>query len=175
MKRLSILACAASVLLAGCNGKISPVAPIGVVTLVAPLSGAAVVPPPSGPEALGVGSATFSIKPNAAGTGYDVTYVLTLGNMPATTVVPGPGVIVAGVIYAGGPGALPLTPVYQTTISQTAPLMTPTTALRLDFQTNPLMPKAVGDMILANPSGFFFQLHSAMNQNGMVRGYFAKQ
>jgi hypothetical protein len=175
MKRSTILECALGVVLAGCNGKISPVAPTPGVILGAQLSAAGVVPPPTGTETAGGGSVTFKLTANAAGTGYDVTFVLTLGNMPATTVVPGPSVFVAGVIYAGGPGAPPLTPVYATPISATAPVMTPTTAVRLDFQTNAVMAKAVGDMIIANPSGFFFQLHSAMNQSGVVRGYLAKQ
>jgi filamentous hemagglutinin family protein len=29
--------------------------------------------------------------------------------------------------------------------------------------------------ILANPSGFYFNMYSALNQNGVVRGQLAKQ
>ncbi len=175
MKRLSILACVVSVALAGCNGKISPVTPTNVTTLVAQLSAAGVIPPPVGGETQGVGSVTFKLTPTTGG--YNVTFTLAVGNLPPATT------FVAGLIQQGGAGTVG-PPVYQTPITYpsasaptapAAPVLTPTGAVRLDFTSNPVLAQAVGDAISASPSSFYFQLYSAVNQTGSLRGQLVKQ
>ncbi len=167
MKRLSILACVASVALAGCNGTISPVTPTGVTTLVAQLSAAGVIPAPVGGETQGVGSVTLRLTPTTGG--YSVAYTLAVGNEPPATTV-----FVAGLIQQGPAGTVG-PPVYQTTLSPTAPVLTPTGSIRLDFLINPVLAQAAGDAMIASPSSFYFQLYSAVNQTGSLRGQLVKQ
>ncbi len=177
MKRLSLLACAVGVALAGCDGKISPATPTNVTTLVAQLSSAGVLPfPVTGGEAQGVGSVTLRLTP--APGGYAVTFTLALGNLPPTTT------IVAGLIFPGAAGTFSQSPVYATPISYPSaanptapatPVLTPTGSTRLDFNTCAVMVQAVGDGLTASPSGFYFQLISAANQTGALRGQFVKQ
>ncbi len=165
MKRLSILACALSLVAAGCDGKISPTTPSGVVNLAAGLSAARVLPPPAGPETGGVGQVQVSFTPGASG--YTANFTLTVGNLPATTI------FVAGYIQAASAGAVG-PPVVSSGISATAPILTPTGGTRLEL-TGAQVPAALAQAIIANPSGYYFQLYSFANQTGALRGQLAAQ
>ena len=59
-------------------------------------------------------------------------------------------------------------------ISLAAPIVTPTGRPLLTI-SNVAVSAPVASAILANPPGFYFQLHSALNQAGVVRGQLIKQ
>jgi len=181
MKRHAVLACVLSLVAVGCDKSINPVVPSGVVTLVAQLSGASNVPPAGSLEAAANGSIQFVLTPATAG---DFTGVLTLRlaglATKATTVaagLPAPlndgSVIVAGFIHSGAAGTLGA-PVLSLPISQTAPLVSPTGSVLITMKGINL-PAATAAAILANPAGFYFNLYSALNQNGVMRGQLVRQ
>lgn len=187
MKRLAVLACVLSLVAVGCNKSISPTVPSGMVTLVAQLSGASNVPPagyagmPGALEAAARGTIQLVLTP---ATGGDFTASLTLnlaGMITKATAVaaglPSPlndgTVIVAGYIHSGAAGAVGA-PVLALPISQTAPLISPTGTVLITMK-GIAVPAATAAAIVANPAGFYFNLYSALNQNGIMRGQLVKQ
>jgi hypothetical protein len=64
-------------------------------------------------------------------------------------------------------------PVVQLPISQTAPIVTPDGSATLTLSGVAVSASAAA-AIMANPSGFYFNLYSALNQNGVVRGQLVK-
>ena len=59
-------------------------------------------------------------------------------------------------------------------ISLAAPIVTPTGSVMLTISGVAVSADAA-NAILANPGGFYFNLHSALNPVGVVRGQLAKQ
>jgi hypothetical protein len=59
-------------------------------------------------------------------------------------------------------------------ISQQAPLVSPTGSVTLTI-ANVAVSADAANAILANPGAFYFNLHSALNPAGVVRGQLAKQ
>ncbi|MEI6666528.1 MAG: CHRD domain-containing protein [Acidobacteriota bacterium] len=176
MKRLAVLACACSLLLVGCDKSINPVVPSGVATLAAQLSGASNVPPAGSLEAGATGSLQITMTP-AAGGGYTASFSIRLSGLVKAGILPSPldsgSVIVAGYIHQGGAGTLGA-PVLALPISQTAPILSPTGTVLLTL-SGVSVPAATATAILANPSGFYFNLYSALNQNGVLRGQLVAQ
>jgi hypothetical protein len=82
-------------------------------------------------------------------------------------------VIVAGLVHQGAAGTVG-PPVVQLPISLQAPIVTPTGGVLLTISDVPVSAAAAG-AILANPSGFYFNMYSALNQNGVIRGQLVKQ
>jgi hypothetical protein len=187
MKRFIPVAVVLALSAAGCDETLNPVAPTaGQVTLVSSVAGANVVPPagqqgvPAGAlEAGAAGSLSVSMAP-ASGGNYTASFTFSVGNLMKAGQVPVPpldngSVIVAGYIFPGTAGG-PATglPVVQLPISTAAPIVTPTGSVVLTI-SNVTVAGAAANAILANPSGFFFSLHSAVNQGGVVRGQLVKQ
>ena len=115
-----------------------------------------------------------------AGSGaYTASFTFQLGGLVkagVTPLLPDGSVIVAGVVYQGASGTAGA-PVLQLPIGQTTtvpPVYTPTGTALVTF-SNVAVPSAVASAILANPAGFYFQLHSALNPAGVVRGQLIKQ
>jgi hypothetical protein len=177
MKRLTIPALALALFAVGCDEVLNPVAPTpGTVNLVSQVSGAQVVPPAGSLEAAAAGTLQVTMSPTTGGA-YTASFTFSIGGLVRAGILPTPldsgSVIVAGLVSqaaAGSPGA----PVLQLPISQAAPIVTPTGTVLLTF-TGVAVPSAVASAILANPSGFYFSLHSALNQAGVVRGQLIKQ
>ena len=177
MKRFAAAACALSLFAAGCDEKLNPVAPTpGQVTLASQLSGAANVPPASSLEAGSAGTLSVTMTPAAAGA-YTASFTFQIGGLVKAGVLPAPldsgSVILAGYVHQGAAGAVG-PPVVQLPISLQAPLVSPTGSLVLTIANVPVSAGAA-TAILANPSGFYFNMYSALNQNGVVRGQLAKQ
>jgi len=176
MKRLAVLACAASLTVAGCNSTISPVTPTGVRTLAAVLSGAQNVPPAGSLEAGTTGTVQIVMTP-AAGGGYTATFNISLTGLVRAGLLAAPldngSVIVAGYIHQGSAGALG-SPVVPLPISQTVPLLSPTGNLSVTI-SNVAVSAAAASGMLATPSAFYFNLYSAINQNGVARGQLVLQ
>jgi hypothetical protein len=161
----------------GCDEQLNPVAPTpGQVTLVSTLSGASNVPPASSLEAGSSGTLSVSMIP-AAGGAYTAEFSFQIGGLVKAGVLPSPlnsgSVIVAGYVHQGAAGTVG-PPVVQLPISLQAPIVTPTGSVILTM-SNVSVSASAASAILANPSGFYFNMYSALNQNGVVRGQLAKQ
>jgi hypothetical protein len=177
MKRLTVVAVVLSLFAVGCDEKLNPVAPTpGQVTLVSQLSGAANVPPAGSLEAGSTGSLSVTMTPAASGA-YTASFTFQIGGLVKAGVLPAPldsgSVIVAGYVHQGSAGAVG-PPVVALPISLAAPIVSPTGSVTLTL-TNVQVTAAAGSAILANPSGFYFNLYSALNQNGVIRGQLVKQ
>ncbi len=171
MKRFAVLACAMSLVAAGCDKSISPAVPSGVVTMVAQLSGASNVPPAGSLETGATGSLRLTMTP-AGGGAYTASFALSLGGLVKAGVLPSPldsgSVIVAGYVHQGAAGTVGA-PVVVLPISQTAPILSPTGTALITL-SGVSVSSAAAAAILANPSGYYFNLYSALNQNGVLRG-----
>jgi hypothetical protein len=177
MKRLTPVAVALALFAAGCDDTLNPVTPTpGQVTLVSVLSGAANVPPASSLEAGSTGSLSVTMTP-ASGGAYTGDFSFRIGGLVKAGVLPAPlnagSVIVAGYVHQGGVGTLG-PPVVQLPISQQAPIVTPDGTVILTL-SGVAVSASAATAILSNPSGFYFNLYSALNQNGVIRGQLAKQ
>lgn len=178
MKRLAMLAAVLALISAGCtkDGDDTTVSPSSVITLAAQMSGTQEVPVANPPEATGVGTAQVIMTP-AAGGAYTATFTFSISGLVRAGVLPAPldsgSVIVAGHIHQGvagvaGPVLVPLP------ISQAAPLVSPTGSVLITF-SNVAVSADAATAILANPPGFYINLHSALNPAGVVRGQLVKQ
>ena len=177
MKRLTIVALVLAVFAVGCDEQLNPVAPTpGQVTLVSSLSGASNVPPASSLEAGSTGTLSVSMVP-AAGGAYTAEFTFQIGGLVKAGLLPPPlnsgSVIVAGYVHQGAAGTVG-PPVVQLPISLQAPIVTPTGSVVLTI-SNVSVSASVASAVLSNPSGFYFNMYSALNQNGVVRGQLAKQ
>jgi len=177
MKRLTIVALVLAVFAVGCDEQLNPVAPTpGQVTLVSSLSGASNVPPASSLEAGSTGTLSVSMVP-AAGGAYTAEFTFQIGGLVKAGLLPPPlnsgSVIVAGYVHQGAAGTVG-PPVVQLPISLQAPIVTPTGSVVLTI-SNVSVSASAASAILSNPSGFYFNMYSALNQNGVVRGQLAKQ
>ena len=176
MKRLTMLALALSVFTAGCDEVLSPATPTGQITLVSQLSGAQEVPAAAAPEAAAAGSLSVTMVP-AGGGGYTASFTFQVAGLVGAGVFPAPldsgSVIVAGHIHQGAAGVVG-PPVVALPISQAAPIVSPTGGVRLTI-SNVAVTADAANAILANPAGFYFNLHSAFNPAGVVRGQLVKQ
>ena len=177
MKRFTVAVCVLGLFTAGCDEKLNPVAPTpGQVTLASQLSGAANVPPASSLGAGSAGTLSVTMAPAAAGA-YTASFTFQIGGLVKAGVLPAPldsgSVILAGYIHQGAPGSVG-PPVVQLPISLQAPIVSPTGSVVLTISNVPISAGAA-TAILANPSAFYFNMYSALNQNGVVRGQLAKQ
>lgn len=175
MKRLSIVACALSLFVVGCDEKLSPVAPAGRVNFVAQMSATQEVPPVTVLEGAAAGGASVTMTPTGTGA-YSLDITFQLGGFLRPLPIPGlenGTAIVAGHIHQGaagtnGPVVVPFP------ISLAGPILTPTGTVLLTLTGIPVT-AAVGQAILANPSGFYVNLHSGVNPGGVVRGQLIRQ
>ena len=177
MKRFAVAAVALALVAAGCDDTLNPATPTsGQVTLVSSLSGAKNVPPASSLEAGSTGTLSVTMVPAAAGA-YTASFSFQIGGLVKAGVLPSPldsgSVIVAGYVHQGAAGAVG-PPVVQLPISLQAPIVTPTGSVILTI-SNVQVSASAATAILSNPSGFYFNMYSALNQNGVVRGQLAKQ
>jgi len=177
MKRFAVAACVLSLLAAGCDEKLNPVAPTpGQVTLASQLSGAANVPPASSLEAGSAGTLSVTMTP-AAGGAYTASFTFQIGGLVEAGVLPAPldsgSVIVAAYVHQGPAGTVG-PPVVQLPISLQAPIVSPTGSVLLTI-SNVQVSASAATAILANPSGFYFNMYSALNQTGVIRGQLAKR
>jgi hypothetical protein len=166
MKRLSLLF-ALGVLVSGC-GSSSPTAPTTPTnpTFTATLSPANEVPAIAGAEAAGSGTAVVTIVTTKDGAGNvtaaSATFVVNLSGFPAGTPInvahihgAAAGVNGSVVINSGLTAG-------QTVLTNGSGTFT---AANLT-----ITPVDVANQILANPAGFYFNVHSTLNPGGVARG-----
>ena len=167
-----LLALSLVIAAAGCESTSSPTPPSNENTIrfTAALSTAQEVPPITGPEAGASGNATitFNLTRNAAGniTGGTADFNVTLAGFPANTALTiahiHPG-------FAGNTGGITVNTgltAGEVTLANGSGGFTKTAqTLTVD--------SAAG--IIANPSGFYFNVHSVLNGGGAVRGQLVRQ
>ena len=166
MKRLSLLVVTLGVLVSGCGSSSStaPTTPTNP-TFTATLLPSNEVPAVSGAEASGSGTATVTLVTTKDGAGNvtsaTATFVVNLSGFPAGTsinaahihnapagtnsgVVVSSGITTGQNVLATGSGSF--------------------TAANLSVDA------ALANQILANPAGFYFNVHSSLNAGGVARG-----
>jgi hypothetical protein len=166
MKRLSLLIVALGVFVSGC-GSSSPAAPTTPTnpTFTATLSPANEVPVITGAEAAGNGTATVTLvtTKDSAGnvTSATATFVVNLSGFPANTPIniahihqAGTGVNGSVVVNSG------------LTAGQTVL----TTGSGSFTAANLPVTADLANLILTNPAGFYFNVHSTLNPGGVARG-----
>jgi hypothetical protein len=172
MKGLPVLVAAFALLAAGCGSSSTspstsaPTKP----TFTATLSPANEVPPITGPEATGSGTATitFDTTTNASGqiTAATVTFVVNVSGFPANTplniahIHTGAAGVAGGVLVNTG-----LTAGNNTTNAAGAGTFT---------VAGVAMTADVASAIIANPAGYYFNVHSTLNPGGVARGQLVK-
>jgi len=172
MKRVAVLALGLAIGSFGCTknstspSSTSPTKP----TFTADLRPANEVPPVTGSEASGSGTATmtFDVTKDAAGniTSSTVTFVVNLTGFPAGTPVN-----IAHIHEGASTCACPV--VISTTLaaSENTTLANGSGSfVKAGITADP----AVTQRILANPAGFYFNVHSTLNPGGMARGVLIK-
>ena len=174
MKRRGLIGTA--VLIAAACGTDSPTTPTttspGPVVFTAQLSAANVVPPVINAEANGRGIATitFNVPRNSAtgavtGAG-TATFLVQLSGFPSGTVLRNAR-IQRGV--AGAVGAV----VVDTTLGPATPLSLDANGEGTLNLTGSTVTQADATNIVSNPAGFYFNVQTALNQAGAVRGQLA--
>jgi hypothetical protein len=163
MRKLALLACLTIV---GCGGD-SPTGPTTTDTVyTVALSSANEVPPISNTEAGATGTATITLhltRDTASTiTAATVDFSVTLANFPAGSVArlahihTGAAGVVGGVLIDTG-----LTPA--------APIAMPAGTGTFAF-SGVTVSVENANAILANPAGYYFNVHSVLNGSGVIRG-----
>ena len=175
MKRFTLATIAIALFAAGCGGGTSSPTPTITSHLVftADLRASNEVPPIQGAEASGTGSATitFDVTRDPAGnvTSGVATFVVTLSGLPAGTPINIAHIHTGG---AGVGGAV----VFSTSLVA-GEVVTNASGSASFTKTNitPAGDLAIFNSIINNPSGFYFNAHSALNPGGVVRGQLVRQ
>jgi hypothetical protein len=178
MKRYAMIV-AVAILGAAC-GSDSPSSPSNnqpnTIVFTAALSAANEVPPITNADANARGNATvtFNLTRDSAGTitAATVNYVYSLSGFPPGSVIRathihegGPAIGNGGVVLDSG-----LTPATAITLADG-------TATNITFSnlTNFVGGLGLINAIIANPNGYYFNVHSAVNPGGALRGQLVKQ
>jgi hypothetical protein len=168
MKRLGVLAIALA--LAACDADSdTPAGPstTGPIVFAAQLLASNENPPISNAESTGRGTVTitFEVPRDSAGTPSGpgtVTFAMQAGSLAAGTP------IIAGHIHIGATGVNgPV--VVDTGLALAAPMVLADGTANLIATGRPIS-QELAAQIVANPGGYYFNLHSPLNQGGVVRG-----
>jgi hypothetical protein len=172
MKQLSVLCVALALVAVGCgSSSSSTTAPTAATNPVfsASLSPANEVPPVANGEAGVTGAANITMNTTKDGAGNvtaaTVTFAVTLGGFPA-----GSTVNIAHIHEGATTCVCPV--VVNTAIK--AGDVTVANGLASFTVSNITVDPAVANRILANPSGFYFNVHTTLNPSGVARGVLVK-
>jgi CHRD domain len=169
MKRLSLLAIAASLFAAAC-GSSSPSSPTPTQpTFTADLKPSNETTTVVGPETSGTGNATitFNTTKDAAGniTAASATFVVNMSGFPAGTS------ITAAHIHPGAAGVAGGVLVSTALTAGEAVLANGSGSFTKTVNT---VDPASAQNIINNPAGFYFNIHTAANPGGVARGQLVK-
>lgn len=170
MKRFAILACLSTLLVAGCG---SSTAPTNQPTVFAvQLSALNEVPPITNAESTARGTAVITIKPETDGSGNisggTIDFSVSLNGLTTSTVLtaahihPGAAGLNGGVLVGTGLTSQDNIPV--TNGSATF------SKLNVDAKSTTNSAATNIQNILANPSGYYFNVHTSLNGGGVMRG-----
>jgi hypothetical protein len=176
MKRLTLVVFGL-LLTAGCSSSSSTpsTTQAGTTTtrFTATLSPSQETPPISNSESVGSGTSTmdFSITRDASGTitAATVNFTVTMQGFPATTVVN------IAHIHTGAAGVAG--PILVNTTVNAGEVVLTNGAGTFTRVAVPITPNTAATMqsILDNPAGFYFNVHTAANPGGVMRGQLVKQ
>ena len=169
MRKLLILACVTGLAAAGCGGD-TPTAATGPTTtntvFTVALSSANEVPPIANAEAGATGTATitFRVTKDPAGTitASTVDFTVTMANFPAGSTAR------LAHIHTGAAGVAGAV-LIDTGLSPSAAVLMPAGTGSFS-QTGVTVSAENTNAILANPAGFYFNVHSVLNGSGVIRG-----
>ena len=172
MKRVSLMVVAFGVLVSGCGSSSStaPTTPTNP-TFTANLLPSNEVPAIVGAEAAGSGTATVTIvtTKDSAGnvTAATATFVVNMSGFPAGTTISNAHIHAAA---SGVNGAV----VVPSGITNGANVVAANGTVTFTAAGLTVTPVDVANQILANPAGFYFNVHSTLNPGGVVRGQLAR-
>ncbi|HMD35122.1 MAG TPA: CHRD domain-containing protein [Vicinamibacterales bacterium] len=175
MKRLCVLS-AAIVFAVSCGSSSSSSAPSATPTtkptLVATLSPGNEIPPISGPESTGSGTVAvvWDTTTDSAGniTTAKVNFSVSLTGFP-----PGISINVAH-IHQGASTCASCGVVVSTTLSAADQLKSDSVGAVTFAKNGISVDAALAQQIIANPSGFYFNVHSQSNPGGVARGQLSR-
>ena len=169
MRRLGFLLIVLA-LVAGCDDNEPPTGPsnTGPIVFTAALSAANEVPPVTNAEGGGRGNVTitFNVPRDSTGAitgGGGVTFAVQMTGFPAGTPA------IAAHIHPGAAGVNG-SPLVNTTISAAAPVIMGDGTANVTVTATPEISQANAQQILANPAGFYFNVHTQLNPGGVIRG-----
>jgi hypothetical protein len=174
MKRLAMLAGTLALATAcgsSSNSPTSPSAQPTTINFTAALNPANEVPPVTNADATGSGTGTFTLNLTRDGSGTITaatgTFVFSLSGFPAGTVVRATHIHTGGPAVAGG-----------VVIDS---LLSPATAITLGNGTltnqtfSNSVAAALAQQVIDNPNAYYFNVHTALNPGGAVRGQLVRQ
>jgi hypothetical protein len=169
MRRLGFLLIVLT-LVAGCDNSDPPTGPstTGPIVFTAQLSAANEVPPITNAETNGRGSVTITFNVPRDSTGAvtgsgTVTFAVQLTGFPAGTPA------VAAHIHPGATG-INGTILFGTTLAPAAPIVMGDGTANVTVPGARDITQAEAQQIVANPGGFYFNVHTQLNPGGAVRG-----
>ena len=171
MKRLSVLAVALALVAVGCGSSSSTTSPSTALPPIftAALSPANEVPPVTNAESGVVGAATITLNTTKDGAGNitaaTATFAVTLSGFPA-----GSTINIAHIHEGASNCACPV--VVNTSLA--AGQVTVSNGLASFTRDGIAVDAAVAQRIIANPGGFYFNVHSTLNGGGVARGTLVK-
>ena len=171
MNRWALIALASCVLVVGCDDNDSPTTPSSLpLVFTAQLSPANEVPPVSNSESAGHGAVqvTFNVTRDASNaiTAATATFYFQVSGFPPGTTTVGAH-IHPGVAGVNGPVIINAGP------SPTASVVLANGSA--EFTSAPqLVPPAVMQGIIDNPSAYYFNVHSPVNPGGYARGQLSR-
>ena len=167
MTRASFLAVVLALLAVGCSGSSTtptPTAPPTKLTFSAQLSPANEVPAITNAESVSSGTAalTFDVTRDASSniTAANVTVVANLTGFPAGSTITVAHIHTGASGVAGGVLVPLVPPAGSVTLTNGAGSFTQTASIDGPTATN----------IVNNPAGFYFNVHTALNPGGVIRG-----
>lgn len=174
MKRYAILA-AAGILAAACGSK-TPTTPSNTqpnsIVFTAALAATNEVPPITNADrdARGTGTFTLNLTRDGAGTitAATATFVYSLSGFPAGTQIR------LTHIHEGGP-AVTGTVVVDTGLTAANPITLADGTLTNQTFSNISVTVPLANQIIANPNGYYFNVHSVLNPGGAVRAQLVRQ
>ena len=173
MKRSAVIA-AIGIALAACGSNNTPTSPspTGPITFTVAMTAANEVPPITNSESGGRGTATITFNVQRDGTGAvvgggNVSFSLQMSGFPPGTAA------VAAHIHPGAVGVNG-NPLVRTNLSAAAPILMADGSATTTLPDVPIT-AADAQAIVANPAGYYFNVHTAVNPNGAIRGQLVKQ
>jgi filamentous hemagglutinin family protein len=173
MKRYVLVGIA--VLAAAC-GSSSPSSPSNTnpntVVFTAALSPANEVPPVTNADQSGSGTGTFRLDLTRDGSGAITaakgTFVYSLSNFPANSQ------IILTHIHTGGPGVNG-SPIVNSGLTAATAVQMPNGSVTNQTFSNIDVSPANAQLIIDNPNGFYFNVHTALNAGGAARAQLVRQ
>ena len=170
MTRLSALAIVLGLFAAGCNTTTAPTTTAAKPTFTAQLLPSNEVPPITNAESTGSGNVTVTLNVTRDATGNitaaTVDFLATFSGFPAGTV--------ATVAHIHQGAATCACPVVISTAIAAGEVTFPNGSGSLVKSGVTVSPVDLANALLNNPSGFYFNIHTANNPGGVARGQLAR-